>query len=819
MVSKHAKFNLFTRFSVTNQTPLIYGYSSKHPQSGWQADSQKKLIIAQQSSQTVNCGGESVEQNKSKKNAVKENVKKRNLSFMTLVNSLLNLLNVRAKLLFFASLAFVFFLFQIYLKPVKLISNKSINNNTVILLILIGSVENPKINIFFNKVYIYFFIIFCLLLLLNYIYFYFQIDKWFSSYNLVFYFKKKLIIPFLSYYFFILASTTTVFLQFFSPILHSCQTSIKLLLVLFFISLLTLGFIIVLRIKIIQEQFSLKLEKMIEYENFGIDYNLMMSKKNKLINSLTSNKFTNNQKKHIQEKLNFIINYESIYNQMNKNETLFILTKKINASKKLKAKWLSFYMFLLNFFLVCLLFSYFHYFNVKFQVADKIVSSNYIFICLFTLLSYLFIQNYLILFIIKNNSNGDYLAIYTYLKKESKYTYFGFSENNKIAYIFINIITVIIILFYILLNYRILSMIFNQIYFKSRISMLEAIFNIPFKPIFQDLVLPINKLFYNYLNPFMGLMFIFIITLLGIFFLQIYFKILCYIYLDELSKPFLNQDFSMEPLLTNEVEFRIKQNFKNYTTEENFEIGRSYIFNIICFNNLKNFFKLNYEKHKILSFDFFKYNFYFIIIPTIAILFLFVFYVMIKNYINLYLDLTNFIQLGGDTFFLKGGTLLGKKLVVKGYSKRYTDIKPTNGKFMRLLKSKKTSEKQQTKISQTSLNDPRYQFLSQKSQQKQWASWTKNGYNYYSQQNQRLLQKTRELEQKCKQLQKQQNHTQKQQHELQKQLNKTQNNQNAQNSTGQKLKDGTIEIIVDTIKTIIGTGVGVYLGINGGGGV
>jgi hypothetical protein len=458
-----------------------------------------------------------------------------------------------------------------------------------------------------------YFFIFAILLILQYIYFSKQLDKWVSSYNLIIYKKKKLLFPFLRFYIFNLSGFILILYNLFFPIIHNFSFSLKLFLGIFMINIITLGLMCIISLKCLKKQYNIVSYKNVsEYQN---EFFQEANKQKKIIeNSLNIEK--NLLKRILLEKQLEEINiYNQAYKDSNKddNTSFFNLQQQVNILQKLYVRWLQFYNFLLNFFLIIILFIYFYYFDITFQVANYNISSLYIFMCLFIISLIRFFQNYLILFKSTNTANNEKLACFNFYKQEQKYFFFGIPENyHKLQFLVKYPMLIFLTLITILINCKILILIFKKIYFKKNLFLLELIFNIPFGPIMNNFEIPQASIFYNYFILFIGLIFFLLLLFFSLNMISFYFYILCDIYTTKLAPVFLKLNYTSENLMTEEHEKINETDLEKFKNNEFTykDFANTYTYDILWFKNLKSFLKENFQKHKILSFNFIKYNFY-----------------------------------------------------------------------------------------------------------------------------------------------------------------------------------------------------------------
>jgi hypothetical protein len=563
----------------------------------------------------------------------------------------------------FFLLKLYFYLFMLKNMLINNFSKKKTITNSTIFYLFLPSTEKFIFNEN-NLQVIFIIILFMCVLFISCFYLYKNLDKWVSPYNIIIYSRKQLLISFLLYYIAVILFLLIIAQMAFLTIFVNCSISAKFFLIIFLINILTLSFMIIIKYKILTKQFSLtfyKSSKDYYQKNFIILKNWLAS----LNNEIKNNDLSKDQKLKIQEKITILTDEEIKYNKLSKTDNFNILTKKVGLLQKLSIKWLKFYNFLLGFFSVFYLFIYFLYFNFSFTISSYTnVSSYYIFGFLLLILIYRFIQHYWYLFTIQKN-DGQFAFVY-FDKNKGNNLYFGISSEHVFLRFWVATVSIVLYFIYILLNCRILFLIFNKIYFKNNNLLLESFFKIPFKPQINNLILPVSNEFNSFMLFSMSLTFLFIIIFFSLILISFYCHLLADIYVQKLGPVFLHDKQEPTIFLTESFdEKKVKENLENYKQGIVFEIGTFYEYQIAWFKYAFIFLKMNNKIHT--GFTKIKYFFYLFIGSSFWIIILCLIIFMINYYSNIYstinnisVDITTTTTASGFSFFRRlGGVARG----------------------------------------------------------------------------------------------------------------------------------------------------------------
>jgi hypothetical protein len=480
-----------------------------------------------------------------------------------------------------------------------------------------------------------FILLFCILLFLSCVYLYKQLENWISPNTLLIYSKKKLLIPFFSFYFLNIIGLLCMLYLCFNDIFINLMFSLKVLLIIFMITIITLAFIVTLYIKTIKEQYVIKYAKSPRdyfspvFENFKAQCKFLA---NGIVLDIKNNS-------NITEIYRSTKKY---YNGLNITGGFSFFIKKRNFLLNIFIKWLEFYIFLLNLFLIILTFSYFYYFNINFQLDICVISSLYVYSFLFLVFVIRFYQNYFILLKIKNNLPKRILAVSVFNKENQKYFFFTISEKfTFIRWVIRWILPIIFFFIFLLINCRIISIIYAKIYKKNIISLFTFFSNIIFGPILNNFIVlnnAVNYTFYYLLNCFIYIFLLITLLLLIVICLSFYFKILLYIVTEPLVNTNIVQlkynDFTLLPEdlesdLIDELRAGIKKINVNYS-----QIKPAQEYHVIWFKNLIFFFTRNYNLYGLKKFIFYLNNLYMLIGSLLGVILLFFIMFAIFIYYN-----------------------------------------------------------------------------------------------------------------------------------------------------------------------------------------
>jgi hypothetical protein len=409
------------------------------------------------------------------------------------------------------------------------------------------------------------------------------------------------------------------------------------------ITIITLAFIVTLYIKTIKEQYVIKYAKSprdyysIFFDNFNSKCKILED--GTVLNFQTNKNITNEYK-----------SLEKFYNQLSTVGGFSFFGKKRNFLLNIFVKWLEFYIFLLNLFLIILTFSYFLYFGINFQLGDYTLSPTFIYGVLLFISTMRFYQNYYILLKIKNNLNLEILAVSTFIKINQKFFFFNFSENkNFMRWVIRWIFPILSFFIFLLINCRIISIIYCKIYFKKTISLFTLFSKISFGPILGNFILVNNYINYNFyylFNYFINIFLLLTLVLLIFICLSFYFRTLLYIVTEPFTKSDIIQlkynDFillpeTQEKKLINALQMNI-QNFENSYNE----IKPSSEYHIVWFKNLKFYLKQNYKLYGPKKFIFYVNNLYIILGSVLGVILLLLLTLTAFTYYKLYLEINLF---------------------------------------------------------------------------------------------------------------------------------------------------------------------------------